>query len=427
MKPIKSYLNLLKLRINMALRREVVSHYPIYGIIEPTLFCSLRCPFCPTGLQLNLREKKAVDWALWKGIIDEIGDYLFHLDMFNWGEPFLHKDTPELIKYAKSKDINVWVSSNLSVKLTDDYIQRLVRSGLDTLVVSVSGITQEVYEKYHRGGNISIVLDNMKRIQLAKSSLKIDNPCVVFKFLAFRHNQHEVETAKAEYRNWGADAFSSPQAFYRVSDYDQRFCKSVSIPPLEPATLPGCNSLLSTPRVQPKYEKRRPCPWLYEAILLNPNGKVSPCCAVWDEKDDFAEYSPTTGFLTAWNNDNFRRARKFFRRSSKETDLTSATRIQQSPDDSYVVANESKDLATDKHIICTTCPADWDPLIFDLPDEYLQPSIEGHAKQVAGLLLQKKSARALVALMLLSIAAPRTVVGGLFKRGIVSSIQSPSH
>jgi MoaA/NifB/PqqE/SkfB family radical SAM enzyme len=415
MKPIKSYLNLLKLRINMALGKEVLSHYPIYGIIEPTRFCNLRCPLCPTGLRLNLRENKAVDWALWKGILDEIGDYLFQLDMFNWGEPLLHKDTPEFIQYAKSKDIRVWVSSNLSAKLTDEYIQRLIRSDLDTLVVSISGMTQEIYEKYHRGGNISIVHDNMKRIQLAKSSLRIGTPTIIFKFLLFRHNEHEVETAKAEYRNWGADEFILSPACDRVTDYDQRFCKSCSMPPFEPSTLPQYNPWLSAPRVQHKYENRRPCTWLYEAFVLNPNGKVSPCCSIWDEKDDFAEYSPTTGFFAAWNSDSFRRARKLLRKSSEDTDVISDTKTQQPPDDSCVMANKSKYPATDKHIICSTCPAKWDSFTLSWPHGFTQMAITWHALRIASLLLRKKSARALVALILLSIAAPRrTVLGPLY-------------
>src|ERR687889_737956 len=107
MKKLRAYTNVLKLRMNMALKRQAVSNYPVSAIIEPTSF----------------KEE------LFKSAIDEIGDYVFQLNMYNWGEPLLHKRTPEMIRYAKDKEIAIKLSTNLSIKLTDDYIERLVRSG----------------------------------------------------------------------------------------------------------------------------------------------------------------------------------------------------------------------------------------------------------------------------------------------------------
>jgi MoaA/NifB/PqqE/SkfB family radical SAM enzyme len=319
---------------------------------------------------LNLRQPTSIDWPLWKGILDDIGDYLFHLDMFNWGEPLLHKDTPELVKYAKSKDIRVWVSSNLNAKLTEEYIQRLVKSGLDLLVVSISGVTQETYEKYHRLGNISVVRDNMRRIQSARSALKISTPTIIFKFLVFRHNEHEVDIAKRDYKDWGADEIRVGGAFTDISEYDKRFCQSFNVSAFEPSTIPEYNpSLKESPARKPRDTngKNRPCDWLYQAFVLNPNGKVSPCCGVWSEKDDFAEYSPASGFFAAWNSQGFQRARKLLRKSRKDTDVTAGIRLQEPHDNCGGAVNTSQVSTFDKHVICSTCPAKWEPCMLDLP------------------------------------------------------------
>ena len=128
-KPLKAYLNVLKMRINMAMRRTVVANYPVMAMVEPSLACNLRCPACPTGLQLGLRPAASLDPLLYRAIIDEIGDYVFHLAMYNWGEPLLHKETPEFVAYAKARGISITMSSNLSLKLTDDYVERLVKRG----------------------------------------------------------------------------------------------------------------------------------------------------------------------------------------------------------------------------------------------------------------------------------------------------------
>jgi len=42
LKKPKAYLNVLKLRINMALKREAVNSYPVMAFIEPNLYCNLQ-------------------------------------------------------------------------------------------------------------------------------------------------------------------------------------------------------------------------------------------------------------------------------------------------------------------------------------------------------------------------------------------------
>src|SRR5437867_10126961 len=87
MKPLKAYTNILKLRLNMALKRPVVHNYPVIAYAEPTLYCNLRCPACPTGLHLKVRPAANAEWDQFRGFIDEVGDYLFKLYVYNWGEP----------------------------------------------------------------------------------------------------------------------------------------------------------------------------------------------------------------------------------------------------------------------------------------------------------------------------------------------------
>src|SRR5262245_56946877 len=118
-KSLKAYLNVGRLRLNMAMHKAVLPNYPIVAYIEPTSLCNLLCPACPTGLQLKLRPLDMIDVNLFKKAIDDVGDYLFHLIMYNWGEPLLHKQTPEMVRYAKEKNIAITMSTNLSIKLDD--------------------------------------------------------------------------------------------------------------------------------------------------------------------------------------------------------------------------------------------------------------------------------------------------------------------
>lgn len=312
MKKMSAYLNVAKYRLNMAFKREVIANYPIEAYMEPTSFCNLQCPACPTGLRLGERPVTSIDEKLFKQAIDEVGDYVFLLWMYNWGEPLLHKQTPELIQYAKSKELKVVVSSNLSIKLTDDYIDRLVKSGLDTVIVGLDGLTEETYKKYRINGSVNLVRDNMRRIQAAKARLGAKTPHVLWQFLVFRHNEHEIEEALSVYKDWGADSIKISPAEMPLQPYNKGF---------EPSTLAQYNMYHSDNKLMRESERQmtsgRACSWLYGTFVLNPNGKVSPCCGTSSEENDFGEYQGS--FFQVWNNSKFRQARKLFQRFHKNS------------------------------------------------------------------------------------------------------------
>jgi len=369
MKKMRAYTNVVKLKVNMALKREYVHNYPVQAYIEPTLFCNLRCPACPTGLELGLRPLAAIKWDLFKSVIDEIGDYVFSLYMYNWGEPLLHKQTPEMIQYAKTKEMNVVMSTNLSLKLSDEYIERLVRSGLDQLIVSLDGTTAETYVKYRRRGDFQLVCENMLRIQAVKKKLRLQKPEIVWQFLVFKHNEDQIAQARAEFREWGADTLSIEGAIMPSAPYAEGF---------EPSTIPEFNMYHPDHHFQKRtakhYRSGRSCSWLYGIFVLNPNGKVSSCCGSAGEQTDFGEYSGTRGFLDVWNNATFKRARALFSKSGPPTTNDHAVKAENSF--VQIQTNSSKQLAEsaaglvgmaadlsaslkEDELICQKCPTTW--------------------------------------------------------------------
>mgnify|MGYP001572350693 FL=1 len=45
---------------------------------------------------------------------------------------------------------------------------------------------------------------------------------------------------------------------------------------------------------------------------MNPNGSISPCCSVEDEKDDFGNIFEHP-FMEIWNNEKYRMARRYIK------------------------------------------------------------------------------------------------------------------
>ena len=353
MKKLRAYTNVLRFRLNRALKREAVSNYPVEAYVEPTSFCNLRCPACPTGLRLGERASKAIDERLFKAALDEVGDYIFQLWMYNWGEPLLHRQTPELIRYAKGKDLKVILSSNLSVRLSDEYVERLVGSGLDTLIVGADGVTDESYARYRVGGSLPLVRENMLRIRAAKARLRSPTPHVLWQFLVFRHNEGEIAGAIAAHEQWGADSIQISPAEMPMPPHDEGF---------EPSSIPQYNMYHAENRFVRETEKQltegRACSWLYGSLVLNPGGKVSPCCGTSAEANDFGEYAGRGDFFKVWNNENFRRARGLFtrrraRQSAQQPGEKDTQEIMRRVDGMAVEVNHS--LAADE-LICHKCP-----------------------------------------------------------------------
>ena len=58
--------------------------------------------------------------------------------------------------------------------------KRTVESGLDRLIISIDGTTQEVYQQYRVGGNLEKVLQGASNIVKWKKELKSKTPFVIF-------------------------------------------------------------------------------------------------------------------------------------------------------------------------------------------------------------------------------------------------------
>ena len=73
--------------------------------------------------------------------------YLFELNLYKWGEPLMNKDIHRMIEHAQSRNIGTNMSSNFVLAKSDD-LDNLIDAGLEHLVVSLDGTSQESYEKY---------------------------------------------------------------------------------------------------------------------------------------------------------------------------------------------------------------------------------------------------------------------------------------
>lgn len=168
-----------------------ISGLPISISVEPTTSCNLRCPECPSGLRSFTRPTGMLQQDMFKNTIEQLKDTLTYLTFYFQGEPYLHPQFLDMVKYASSNGIYTATSTNAHY-LKDDIARQTVESGLDRLIISIDGTSQDTYESYRVGGDLSKVIEGTKSIIAWKRKLKSRTPHVIFQFLVVRPNEHQV-------------------------------------------------------------------------------------------------------------------------------------------------------------------------------------------------------------------------------------------
>jgi pyruvate-formate lyase-activating enzyme len=197
----------------MYITRGVVKSNPFYLRIEVSPYCNLKCPGCILGgadiIENNPqhRSEKIMGYELFCESVVDYLPYLIKVNLYDEGEPLLNKSLLKMIHYLHSNNVGTCISTNFSIKLSDDFLKEMLASGLDTLVIAIDGATQETYQKYRVGGDLNLVLRNIERLielrDCSDSTLKVE-----VQFLELAHNEHERKAVLNIAQILGVDVFT---------------------------------------------------------------------------------------------------------------------------------------------------------------------------------------------------------------------------
>ena len=296
-------------RIESRRRDDVLHYFPTKVSIETGNICNLRCPLCPTGTNEIKVPKGFLTFDKFRHIIKQLGPTTETLDFFDWGEPFLNPDLLPMIRHAKTRypHLRIIVSSNMNIpKFSEERALDVVRSGLDHMILSLDGATQETYAKYRVGGNLQDALRNVRWIVAAKRQLRSRTPSMTWNFLVFRHNEHEVEQARALAAEIGVD-FNA--GLMRTDCAEEIFLPMGERLKRDGEWVPE----------NPKYSQYTPewlsqnvsdCKKPWTTVAINWDGYVVPCGSVYDCKTHNYGNLFERPFREIWNNERYRQARR---------------------------------------------------------------------------------------------------------------------
>lgn len=300
--------NLLLVESERLLRTTRLRGRPYYYWMDICNFCNLRCPLCDTGRMALGREQSMMKFEEFEEIFAKVEPYALEVCLYNWGEPLLNKDVYRIIEHVNQNNVGTNLSTNFSLVLSDDQLEALVRSGLEHLIVSLDGTTQDVYEVYRKGGDIERVKDNVRRLIEIRRRIGVSHPLVEWQFIVFKHNEHQREEARRMMRELGFDRlrFASP-AMPFVDMFNLELAGQY-MP--EDQDYWQYNPALIQDR---EYIDDQVCHYLYRTAAVNADGGVTPCCFLHNEKHDFGNLK-TDDIDDMRNNDKYRSARSLFSR-----------------------------------------------------------------------------------------------------------------
>lgn len=269
--------------------------YPIIFQIETILGCNLKCPDCAIGADMIDRKKGRWTFDKFKNVMDNISSHCEYLYLHIWGEPMLNSDIISIIRYAsKFTKTNISTHGN---NITPSLGVELISSGLTDLVISIDGVTQEVYETYRIGGKVDKALSSLLMLQTynQRQGFPVN---IIPQFIVFKHNQHEMKL----FRELCSDLNLVPtfRAPYLRTDSD--------------------NQLGSDPKLHRNVAKNTKdrqrimaeCECSYQVLTILLDGQVVACCNDHNGITDFGNIFEQS-FMEVWDSPKYRKFRKDLR------------------------------------------------------------------------------------------------------------------
>jgi len=312
---LAKFTNILKITTSFYLsritRKAILWGQPISLSVEPTTSCNLRCPECPSGLRSFTRPTGMLELDLYYKIIDGQHKYLSYLLLYFQGEPFLHNNFLDMVRYAADKGVYTATSTNAHY-FTDTVARETIESGLDRLIISIDGTTQNIYEQYRIGGSLEKVLTGTKTLVKWKKKLKSATPHLIFQFLVVKPNEEQIDEVKKLATELGVDEVKLKTA--QLYNYEQGN-------DLMPNNKKYSRyKLMSDGYYALKHKLYNHCWKMWHSAVITWDGTVVPCCFDKDATHalgDLKEHS----FAHIWQNSSYNSFRQTLLKGRSEIDI----------------------------------------------------------------------------------------------------------
>ncbi len=256
-----------------------IAHSPLFVSVEPANVCQLKCPACPVGLRNTGKPgyrdtERFMSMDVWHRVLSEIRGSAWVMQFYFQGEPLLNKELPQMIREAHEAGLYTIVSTNAQA-MTQEMAQALVESGLDRIIISMDGLTNESYNAYRIGGSLDKCkaalryLREAKQLQTTSNNLKRSQIIIELQVLRLRSNEHEWAEFKKQYKVLGADrlVFKTAQLYDYANGH-----------PLMPSNPKYSRYVQGKDGLYHRRRLSKGCFRVWSGCVITTTGEVLPCC-----------------------------------------------------------------------------------------------------------------------------------------------------
>jgi MoaA/NifB/PqqE/SkfB family radical SAM enzyme len=235
-----------------------------YVGMEASSICQLHCPACPTGSHRTKRGFIGVGYLRFEDFQRFVNhnSQIRNIDLSGLGELFLNPELGEILRYAYQKRVHLtaWTGVNLN-DASEEILEDLARYRFRFITVALDGATDATYQIYRKGGNLSHVLRNIRRINEYKQKYRTNFPELVWQFILFGHNEHEIPKARAMANRLG-------MSFRTKLNLDPKLVRKES----------GIGVATLQEYKLAKKKEYLPCSELWNLPKINWDGRLLGCC-----------------------------------------------------------------------------------------------------------------------------------------------------
>jgi len=178
-----------------------ISTKPSFLKVEISRKCTVNCLYCSSP-----KEETFYPLDLYRDLIDKLKEFIFLISLYDIGEPLENPDIIAYIEYANQNNIGTVISTSLSIEKEDRFWTALVTSGIDKIIVAIDGLSENVYKKYRRNGNLDLALSNLRKL-LACAEEYNSKVIIEWQMLDLPWNKHEHSAAKKTAYQMGCKKF----------------------------------------------------------------------------------------------------------------------------------------------------------------------------------------------------------------------------
>lgn len=241
---------------------------PVHVAIEPTNVCNARCPVCETGKGDMPRDNGMLKMQDFTRLIDEIWPSTSILMYYFMGEPFLNRNSYDMIRYARAKDIYVETCTNGDV--VDP--KGVIYSDINKISFQIGGIDDATHRRYRVRSDFGKVKRNLEALIEERARNPQSNVAIEVGFIVMRHNEHQVDDFLRWAKEIGVDRASV------VDPCARNMMEAHAYLPHDRKYWFYDEAAFERGVLRPKHVPDNECVWVWNSIQLNWNGDAVPCC-----------------------------------------------------------------------------------------------------------------------------------------------------